>query len=82
MDKRTTVMDEGEEKVFSDPVTAVADIYGVDRHDLATAVVRLQVCRLDGIVPDDLLQAVAHATGAEVVTVEEWLETLKNLAQT
>ena len=46
MGMKTTVLDNGQERVFSDPVTAVAEIYGVDRHELANAVVRLQCERI------------------------------------
>lgn len=84
------IFESGRIRHWQDTVTAVADVYSVNRHALGNAVTALQYEVLyeslhGSPLPEDkrpsqqmLLRAIGVATGAETAVIEEWLEMLRD----
>lgn len=72
---------DGSRDTWPDPITAAAEVYGVDIHGLGNAITKLQYAAVTPeeagrITRDLLIEAVTAVTGADTAVAEEWLQML------
>ncbi len=60
--------------IFPDPVTAVARIYGLDRHELGGLIVKQQYAAVSGVPTHEIAGLVAGVVGVSVDAAAAWLE--------
>jgi hypothetical protein len=61
-------------RMFSDPVTAVAEIYDLNRHELGGLIVKQQYALAAGIPTQEIAGLVAGLVGVSVDAAAAWLE--------